>query len=94
MLEYRPAGRGHDTDQTRADDGSVHTELTGEIRGDGRGECTAGHLSDAQVYPLLLLLRACFGFFVHLQPLIAPSIHLARRSDQLAESKVPNLGNM
>ncbi|MCK7628023.1 hypothetical protein MUU72_33890 [Streptomyces sp. RS10V-4] len=94
MLEYRAAGGGDDTDDTRADDGSVHTELTRQVCGDSRGERAAGDLREAQVDPLLLLLRVGFGFFVHLLPLIALSIHVARRSDQLAESLVPNLWNL
>ncbi|WP_235094596.1 hypothetical protein [Streptomyces sp. A1-5] len=92
VLEQGAAGRGDDTDDACADDGSVHTELTREVRGDGRGKCAAGDLGDAQVDPLLL--RVGFGFFVHLLPLIAPSIHLAWRSDQMAESIVPNLWNL
>ncbi|MCZ0973216.1 hypothetical protein O1L55_21110 [Streptomyces albulus] len=94
VLEYRAAGRGDDADDACADDGSVHTELTREERGDGRGKRAAGDLGEAQVDPLLLLLRVGLGFFVHLLPLIAPSIHLAWRSDQMAELLVPNLWNL
>lgn len=94
VLEYRAPGGGHDTDHARADEGSVDAELACEIRRGSRGDRAAGHLSHAQVYPLLLLLRVGFGFYVHLQPLIAPSIHLAWRSDHSEYPKVPILGNL